>query len=110
MKKIISIILIISSMNLFSAEIIPEPYKKDEFPKYLLDIRRATVIFCGAIPLGYMYSSIVGDVIIDESGILADIEDEEINNKKIELKILSSLIFAGVVMIIDLIIEKLFKR
>lgn len=110
MKKIICIILILTTIGLFAEESVPEPYGQDEFHPILYDVRRASIIFCGAFPLGYMYSSIIGDQFFLKSDEFAGLDETERSNKEIETKLMSSLIFAGVVMFIDLIIEKFFRR
>lgn len=108
MKKIISIILLFTTLSLgLGAENTPEPYSDEEFVPVLHDVRRATVIFCGALPLGYMYSSIVSDNFLTDSDIYGGLEEE---SDKVEFKLLSSLAFAGLVTLIDLIIEKFFRR
>ena len=110
MKRVIAILLLICSFNLYAEdELIPEPYEYEEFSPVLHDIRRASIIFCGAFPLGYMYSSFVGDSLLSNSDLFEGLDYTERNNKEIEVKLVSSLIFAGSVMIIDLIIEKFFR-
>ncbi len=110
MKRVVAIILLITTTSLFCTENVPVPYESEEFNPILLDVRRASIIFCGAFPLGYMYSSVFGDEILANSDKYSDLDDVEKNNKEIEVKLVSSLIFAGVVMLIDFIIEKFFKR
>ena len=114
MEKVICIILIFTNLCLFAAEPVAEPvaepYQPNEFHPILQDIRRASIIFCGAFPLGYMYSSILGDPILVEMNQFPDLDETDKNNKEIEIKLISSLIFSGVVMLIDIIIEKIFKR
>ncbi|MGL1894121.1 MAG: hypothetical protein OCD02_21005 [Spirochaetaceae bacterium] len=114
MRKIIAILLICSTFYSFSETDIdidtPEPYELNEFHPILLDVRRASIIFCGAFPLGYMYSSLIIDPLLEDSTIYDDLDTDEKSNKEIETKLISSLIFAGIIMIIDLIIEKFFRR
>ncbi len=107
MHKIIFILLMFLTFSLYSEERVAEPYRKDEFLPVFHDIRRASIIFCGAFPLGYMYASIIEDPIFSQSIAFDDLEENEKNNKQIEIKLISSLIFASIVMIIDLIIEKI---
>jgi len=109
-KKLIALLLIFSCLNLYSEEAVAEPYKADEFSPVLHDIRRASIIFCGAFPLGYMYSSIIMDPVFNSSGVYNDLDEIEKNNKEIETKLISSLIFSGLIMFIDFIIEKVFRR
>lgn len=106
MKKIIAVILLFTTLSL-SAENTPEPYSDDEFLPVLHDVRRATVIFCGALPLGYMYSSIISGNFLTDTDFYGELEEE---SDKVEFKLLSSLAFAGVVTLIDFIIEKFFRR
>lgn len=110
MKRVVAIILLITTTSLFCTENTPVPYEREEFNPILLDIRRASIIFCGAFPLGYMYSSTVIDYILPENDKYSNLDDLDKNNKEIEDKLVSSLIFAGMIMIIDFIIEKFFKR
>lgn len=110
MRKIILITLIFNAIFIYAdEEIVAEPYLYEEFHPVLHDIRRASIIFCGAFPLGYMYSSVIGDPILEDSDMFIDLDATEKSNKEIEIKLISSLIFAGTVMIIDLIIEKFFR-
>ena len=110
MSRIIFILLLLSTSLIYAEdEFTPEPYEYEEFSPVLHDIRRASIIFCGAFPLGYMYSSIIGDPILSSSGIYDDLDSSEQSNKEIEVKLISSLIFAGSVTIIDFIIEKFFR-
>ncbi|OQY37700.1 MAG: hypothetical protein B6229_07950 [Spirochaetaceae bacterium 4572_7] len=109
MKKIIAIFLLITTFTLYglpenqSKE--PVPYADNEFPPILYDIRRSSIIFCGAFPLGYMYSSIAADHILSPNSEYGTMDDDG----KIEYKLISSLVFSGVIMFIDLIIEKFFR-
>lgn len=107
MKKIISILLIFLTLNLY-CENEPEAYNYDDFHPVLLGVRRASVVFVGALPLGYMYSSIVSDNFLSEpdNELYGSLDDSE----KVEFKLASSLIFAGLVTVIDLVIEYLFRR
>ena len=36
-----------------------DPYEEEEFPKWLLDVRRAEVIFIGSFPLSMLLSTLV---------------------------------------------------
>lgn len=109
MKKIIAILLLISTVSLAaqesSAENVPEPYEIDEFHPALYDARRASIIFCGAFPLGFMYTSLVSDNMLGDSDFYKDKSEQE----RIEFKLAASLVFAGIVMLIDFVIEKFFK-
>lgn len=118
MKRILAVILLFSTLNLFGENKkttptpVPEPYEKEEFSPVLHDVRRATVVFAGALPLGYMYSSIACDSFIINSdyeldgSTYSDLDDSD----KVAVKLVSSLSFALVVTLIDLIIEKFFRR
>ena len=59
MKKTIVVILMICFSAMVCAPIFAlsldnyEPYEKDEFPKWALDLRRAECIFFGGIPIAY---------------------------------------------------------
>lgn len=107
MRKIIAAILLVSTITLSAQESTtentPEPYEVDEFHPALYDARRASIIFCGAFPLGFMYTSIVSD------SMMAEPETSKDEQERIEFKLVASLVFAGVVMLIDFIIEKFFK-
>lgn len=107
MRRIIAIFLLFTTISLFS-ETAPEPYNYDEFPIALQRVRRATVVFSGALPLGYMYSSIVSDNFLSEpdNEVYGSLDD----NEQVEFKLMSSLIFAGVVTLVDLIIEIIYRR
>lgn len=107
MRRILSLILLFSTLSLF-CETTPEAYNYEEFHPILQGARRATVVFSGALPLGYMYSSIVSDNFLseDDNEIYGSLDDDE----KIEFKLVSSLIFAGVVTLVDLIIEIVNRR
>lgn len=110
MKRVIIIFCLCNTLFIYAEEkVIAEPYAYEEFSPILHDVRRASIIFCGAFPLGYMYSSIIGDPILAESDMFIDLDATDKSNEEIEIKLISSLIFAGTVMIIDLIIEKFFK-
>lgn len=48
--------------NLFSEESdLPAPYRRDEFPQWTLDLRRAEVITVGSFPLSFMLSALLYD-------------------------------------------------
>ena len=59
MKKAIVVIIMICFSAMVCAPIFAlsldgyEPYSKDEFPKWSLDLRRAECIFFGGIPIAY---------------------------------------------------------
>ena len=59
MKKTIAVIIMICFSAMVCAPIFAlsldgyEPYSKDEFPKWSLDLRRAECIFFGGIPIAY---------------------------------------------------------
>lgn len=108
MRKIIAIILLITTTSVYCTDNTPVPYEEEEFGPVLLDVRRASVIFCGAFPLGYMYSSIISDYVLPESDQYNDLDEVEKSNEEIKDKLVSSLIFSGIVMLIDFIIEKFF--
>lgn len=109
MKRVIALILLCSIMTVTAEEVNPEPYDKNEFHPVLQDVRRASIIFCGAYPLAYMYSTILGDTLL-QSYMESDTVDEvEKENEEIELKLVSSLVLAGIVVLIDFIIEKFFR-
>lgn len=112
MKRLLAIILLFSTLNLYGDNT-PEPYRDDEFLPVFHDIRRASIIFCGALPLGYMYSSIACDFYFQENpeyqlngSSYSDLNDSD----KVAVKIVSSISFALVITIIDMIIEKFFRR
>ena len=110
MNRIIIILMLLSISTLYGEESkTPVPYEYEEFSPVLHDVRRASIIFCGAFPLGYMYSSIIGDPILASSTLYDDLDSTEKSNKEIEVKLISSLIFAGSVTIIDFIIEQFFR-
>lgn len=108
-RKIIACILLISTISLSAQESTqesaPEPYEANEFHPALYDARRASIIFCGAFPLGFMYTSIVSDNMMGDTDFYKDKSEQE----RIEFKLLTSLVFAGIVMLIDFVIEKFFK-
>lgn len=114
MRRILAVILLFSTLNLFGDNTTPtpEPYQKDEFLPVFHDLRRATVVFAGALPLGYMYSSIACDSFIVNSDfeLAGSTYDELSDNDQISVKLVSSVSFALVVTIIDMIIEKFFRR
>ena len=113
MKRVISIfLLLILCFNINAADkvITPEPYTDEEFSPVLKDARRASIIFCGAFPLGYLYTSLLADTYISVYDPYGDLDSSEKSNKEFELKLFSGLIFAGIVTIIDFIIEKFFLR
>ena len=59
MKKTIVVIIMICFSAMLCAPLFAlsldnyEPYSKDEFPKWSLDLRRAECIFFGGIPIAY---------------------------------------------------------
>jgi hypothetical protein len=59
-RKIIilaSIFIMISVSMVHGQEInVPEPYKEDEFPQWLQDLRRAEIIFFGSLPFTLLIS------------------------------------------------------
>ncbi len=60
-KKAVVIILLIAicSSSLFALDMSnAEPYEKDEFPKWELNLRRTEIIFFGTIPLAYPLTSL----------------------------------------------------
>ncbi len=64
-KKIVALILlvVICSSTLFALDMTnAEPYSKDEFPKWELNLRRTEIIFFGTIPVAYPLTSLVCDI------------------------------------------------
>lgn len=60
-KKIIALLLlvVICSSTIFALDMSnAEPYAKDEFPKWELNLRRTEIIFFGTIPLAYPLTSL----------------------------------------------------
>ena len=55
MKKILACMLILTTLSLSSQEKVPEPYMPEEFHPALHDIRRGSIIFCGAFPSFYFW-------------------------------------------------------
>lgn len=109
MRRVIAILLLFTTLSLTAEEkkedLKPVPYEIDEFHPILRDIRRSSIIFCGAFPLGFMYTSIATDSLLSESDFYTDKTEQE----QIEFKLLTSLAFAGVVMLIDFVIEKIIR-
>ena len=109
MKKIllISLMVLFIFPNVFSEEKtkeenLPEPYTKDEFSPALRDLRRAEIIFFGAFPISFFFSSIGYDI---SKGILKEnyrFDDQE-EKKAI---ILSSVILSSVVVALDYFLGK----
>lgn len=110
MRRIIAALLLFSVLSLSAQEkkeekYIPDPYEIDEFHPVLHDIRRSTIIFSGAFPLGYMYSTMLADSALSSTDFYTDKDEQE----KVEFKLLTALSFAGFIMLIDFIIEKIIK-
>lgn len=62
-KKTVAILLLISlCMSLFSLDMSKaEPYSESEFPKWAINVRRSEIIFFGAVPITYLFTSIISD-------------------------------------------------
>lgn len=45
----------------------PEPYREEEFSRGAKDLRRAEIIFLGALPLSYMLTNLLYDSIMDNT-------------------------------------------
>ncbi len=69
MKKATALLLIICLTALFCAPAFSltlddyEPYSKDEFPKWSLDLRRAECIFFGGIPIAFPLTALTLNVV-----------------------------------------------
>lgn len=66
-KKLISLILLgsICFSTLFAQEQdeLVVPYKRDEFPPWTVDLRRAEIITVGSFPLSFMLTALVYDFV-----------------------------------------------
>ncbi len=62
-RKFVAIILIVClAAPLFALDMSQaEPYDESEFPKWSLGLRRSEIIFFGAIPIAYPFTSIITD-------------------------------------------------
>lgn len=59
-KKIIAVFLLaIFSSKIFSEEIKAEPYRSDEFPQFMKDLRRAEIITLGSLPFVTITATLV---------------------------------------------------
>lgn len=111
MKKLLILLILICFTGQLAAENrnVPEPYRDEEFPTWMHDLRRGSTVFCGALPFGYMVSSGLYDAALDSGGFIEqDFYASMDDNEKIEFKLMSTVVFALSVTLIDFIIEKLF--
>lgn len=62
-KKIIAVLLLLCvSFSVFSLDMKnAEPYEKDEFPKWAVDLRRSEIIFFGSVPFTYTATSLIAN-------------------------------------------------
>ena len=63
-NRFILLILIFGLLQgfLYSEEEVAIPYKRDEFPQWTLDLRRAEIVTIGSLPLSFMFTALAYDV------------------------------------------------
>jgi len=106
LRVVAIILLLVIPFNLTCQEIKPEEYDFNEFPQAAKDLRRGSIIFLGAFPVGFMYLSLVSDSFLGSVNEYRSLDDQT----KIEYKLIGALIFSGIVTLIDFIIEKISSR
>ena len=79
MKRLIALSILICLFALFCSPVFSldmgdyEPYTKDEFPKWSLDLRRAECIFFGGIPIAYPLTALAFSATNTETSFLQNL-------------------------------------
>jgi hypothetical protein len=94
----------------------PEPYREDEFPLWLRDLRRAEIVFVGSVPITLLVATLAYDGFRSGRDIVMDVQIGErsefgsFTNDERKWLLASGLTLSGVVSIIDFLVELRLRR